>query len=181
MVITLFECFQDCNFLSATPSELFWQCLLRGPRLRTIIHDVFVSYLKNWQRSQIAPIIHISGSWNSCILKASQDCISSFANRNGSQHQALQLISHSGSRPALALGLTLLTLSLLTTSRQRCCLVRTDDQRSMKLPLWKKKASKISFRFCSFVQYFVWLISIWSGIWSCAVFWLDRYLIYMIC
>lgn len=51
-------------------SELFWQFLHRGPRLRTIICNVFVSYLKNWQRSQIAPIIHISGFWNSCILKA---------------------------------------------------------------------------------------------------------------
>lgn len=57
-------------------SELFWQFLLRGPRLRTIIRNVFVSYLKNWQRSQIAPIIHISGFWNSCTLKASHDCIS---------------------------------------------------------------------------------------------------------
>lgn len=65
--------------------ELFWQFLLRGPRLRTIIHNVFVSYLKNWQRSQIAPIIHISGFWNSCILKASHDCISFFASRNGSR------------------------------------------------------------------------------------------------
>lgn len=62
--------------LQFTLSELFWQLLHRGPRLRTITHNVFVSYLKNWQRSQIAPIIHISGFWNSCTLKASHDCIS---------------------------------------------------------------------------------------------------------
>lgn len=72
--------------------ELFWQFHLRGPRLRTIIHDVFVSYLKNWQWSQIAPIIHISCFCNSCIFKASHDCISVFASRSDSWHQALQSI-----------------------------------------------------------------------------------------
>ena len=116
MVITLLCCLQDCNFLQAT---CFGNSSSRGPRLRTIIHNVFVSYLKNWQRSQIAPIIHISGSWNSCILRASHDCRSLSASRKRvfSQHQALQSISHSSSGPALALGLTLLALSLLTTSR----------------------------------------------------------------
>lgn len=125
-------------------SELFWQFLLRGPRLRTIIHNVFVSYLKNWQRSQIAPIIHISGFWNSCILKASHDCISFFASGNGSRHRALQSTSHSRSRPVLVLGFTLLTLSLLTTSRLRCCFVRMEDEASLVLPLWNK-AHKLQF------------------------------------
>lgn len=72
---------------------LFWQFLLRGPRLRTIIHDVFVSYLKNWQWSQIAPIIHISCFCNSCIFRASHDCVCVFASRSDSWHQALRSIS----------------------------------------------------------------------------------------
>lgn len=49
--------------------ELFWQFLLRGPCLRTIIQDVFVSYLKNSQQSQIGPIIHILDFCSSCIKK----------------------------------------------------------------------------------------------------------------
>lgn len=104
-------------------SELFWQSLLRGPRLRTIIHNVFVSYLKNWQRSQIAAIIHISGFWNSCILKAGHDCTSLCASRTGFAAPGAPVDFTLRSRPALVLGFTLLTRSLITTSRPCCCFV----------------------------------------------------------
>lgn len=100
-------------------SDLFWQLLHRGPRLRTITHNVFVSYLKNWQRSQITPIIHISGFWNSCTLKASHDCISFRCQWEWFTAPALQSVSHSKSRPVLVLGRTLLTL--VTTSRLCWC------------------------------------------------------------
>lgn len=64
----------------------------------------------------------------------SRDCISFFASRNGSQHQALQSISHSRCRPVLVLGFTLLTLSLLTTSRL-CCYFVSTDRASLNPPL----------------------------------------------
>lgn len=124
--------------------ELFGQFLLRGPRLRTIIHDVFVSYLKNWQWSQIAPIIQISCSCNSCILKASHDCTYVFANRSGSRHQALQWILHSRSRAALVHGFTLLAFSL-TTFTLCCCFVRVEDWERLKPLLWKKHVHLLNY------------------------------------
>lgn len=99
-------------------------------------HPRCVCYLKNWQPSQIAPIIHILDFWDSCAWETSVIVISFHCQCKWFlQHRALWSASHSGGRSALVLGCTLVhcgnylqTVSVVWQSEK------------IKLPLWDKAA-----------------------------------------
>lgn len=126
----------------------FWQSVLSGPCLTTITLNVFGSYLKNWQPSQIAPIIHILDFWNSCAWEANMVVISFHCQWKWFCSTELSGRFHTpGADPRLYLAA--LCYTAVTTSRLRRCFDRVQNEAGR----WDKAAALVQLYWICLVSF----------------------------